>query len=462
MTNPATPRRTEPAIGNGVATSFPFTFKVFSGADIGVVRTLLATGVDEALTLDVDYSVTLNPDQDASPGGTVTHPISGSPLSSSYSLTIFGDTDYTQDLDLSAGGNFNPVNIENALDRLSFQIQQLLEQLSRTLTLAVSSGSTTDLTLPSPVANGLIGWDSLAMGLQNVDPSTLATLVAYGAAQRDYFVGDGVTTAFALSANPGALGNIDIDIDGVTQHGDTDFSWSGGLNLVFTSAPANLAKIQVRYLQALPVGTVGASTVGTTQLVDGSVTTVKLANASVTTDKIADANVTFSKLSADALASLAALITPPGSVMDFAGEAPPTGWLECDGSSLLRASYPALFAAIGTLHGAADGTHFNIPDHRGKFKRGWAHGTANDPDRTSRTAAAAGGATGDHVGTAQADDFKAHTHNPYLQYHSSTGAGQAVVNAPGVSGPAVFGTTTSTGGNETRPINAAVMSIIKT
>lgn len=316
MTNPATPRRTEPAIGNGVATSFPFTFKVFSGADIGVVRTLLATGVDEALTLDVDYSVTLNPDQDASPGGTVTYPISGSPLSASYSFTIFGDTDYTQDLDLSAGGNFNPVNIENALDRLSFQIQQLLEQLSRTLTLAVSSGSTTDLTLPSPVANGLIGWDSLAMGLQNVDPSTLATLVAYGAAQRDYFVGDGVTTAFALSANPGALGNIDIDIDGVTQHGDTDFSWSGGLNLVFTSPPTNLAKIQVRYLQALPVGTVGASTVGTTQLVDGSVTTVKLSTGAVTNAKLGALAVTDDKVNDVAYSKLSGV---PANIAAVAG-----------------------------------------------------------------------------------------------------------------------------------------------
>lgn len=166
-------------------------------------------------------------------------------------------------------------------------------------------------------------------------------------------------------------------------------------------------------------------------------------------------------LSGYGISSSDPLLTPVGSTTDFAGETPPPGWLECDGSSLLRASYPALFSAIGTLHGAADGTHFNIPDHRGRFKRGWSHGTTNDPDKAGRTAAATGGATGDHVGTVQADDFKAHTHNPYLQYHSSTGAGQAVVNAPGVSGPAVFGTTTSAGGNETRPINAAVMSIIK-
>jgi microcystin-dependent protein len=40
----------------------------------------------------------------------------------------------------------------------------------------------------------------------------------------------------------------------------------------------------------------------------------------------------------------------------------PSGWLLCDGTSYLRASYPALFTAIGTTYGSADGTHFNVPN----------------------------------------------------------------------------------------------------
>ncbi len=51
----------------------------------------------------------------------------------------------------------------------------------------------------------------------------------------------------------------------------------------------------------------------------------------------------------------------PGTVLDFAGTVAPSGYLVCDGSSLLRASYPDLFTAIGTTWGSADGTHFNIP-----------------------------------------------------------------------------------------------------
>lgn len=56
-----------------------------------------------------------------------------------------------------------------------------------------------------------------------------------------------------------------------------------------------------------------------------------------------------------------------GEVITWAGAAPPGGgWLECNGASLLRADYPALFAAIGTTFGSADSTHFNLPDARGR------------------------------------------------------------------------------------------------
>lgn len=48
----------------------------------------------------------------------------------------------------------------------------------------------------------------------------------------------------------------------------------------------------------------------------------------------------------------------------------PSGWLECNGQSLLRADYPDLFAELGTQWGAVDGTHFNIPDYRSRSPMG--------------------------------------------------------------------------------------------
>ncbi|MBU2249055.1 MAG: phage tail protein [Gammaproteobacteria bacterium] len=143
-----------------------------------------------------------------------------------------------------------------------------------------------------------------------------------------------------------------------------------------------------------------------------------------------------------------------GDVKAVAYETVPTGWLECNGASLLRASYAELFTSIGTNFGTADGTHFNIPDLRGKFLRGWDHAAGNDPDAAGRTAQATGGQTGDHVGTVQTDAFKAHVHSGMNNF-----VGGDI--AYGAADFGVVGDTGSTGGNETRPINVNVMYVIK-
>lgn len=62
--------------------------------------------------------------------------------------------------------------------------------------------------------------------------------------------------------------------------------------------------------------------------------------------------------------------TPSGVIAQFAGATAPSGWLLCDGSSLLRSAYPDLFAVIGTTYGAVDGTHFTLPDGRGRVLAG--------------------------------------------------------------------------------------------
>lgn len=59
-----------------------------------------------------------------------------------------------------------------------------------------------------------------------------------------------------------------------------------------------------------------------------------------------------------------------GTVLDFAGTVAPAGWLMCYGQSLLRSDYPNLFATIGTTFGAADASHFSLPDYRGRVAAG--------------------------------------------------------------------------------------------
>ncbi len=69
---------------------------------------------------------------------------------------------------------------------------------------------------------------------------------------------------------------------------------------------------------------------------------------------------------------------PIGMVGHFAVNSPPIGWLEANGASLLRASYPALFAAIGVSFGAVNGSEFTLPDLRGEFIRGWDNARGAD------------------------------------------------------------------------------------
>lgn len=69
-------------------------------------------------------------------------------------------------------------------------------------------------------------------------------------------------------------------------------------------------------------------------------------------------------------------LIPVGCIVDFGGTAAPSGWLICDGSAVSRTTYADLFAAIGTTHGAGDGsTTFNLPDLRGRVRVGTNAGT---------------------------------------------------------------------------------------
>ena len=143
MTVPAAERKAGPFNGNGSTTEFPFDFKVFTTADVEVVFAD-ADGVETVLDLDSDYSVELNSDQDATPGGAVTYPISGSALASGEKLSIAGALAYEQETDIPTGGNFNPTVLENALDKLSMQTQQLAEAISRAAKVPITSAADAD------------------------------------------------------------------------------------------------------------------------------------------------------------------------------------------------------------------------------------------------------------------------------------------------------------------------------
>lgn len=165
-------------------------------------------------------------------------------------------------------------------------------------------------------------------------------------------------------------------------------------------------------------------------------------------------------------------LVPTGAVLPFAGSAAPSGYVVCNGAEVDRTVFANLFAVIGTTHGAGNGsTTFHIPDYRGRFLRGVDAGISRDPDVATRTTMATGGNTGDNVGSIQSDSFASHQHiqgygstvGPSPRYGSVSGLDSARADyyTAAATDTTAGALVSSTGGSETRPINAYVNYIIK-
>jgi hypothetical protein len=97
----------------------------------------VSTGAETVLTVNTDYTVTLNGNQDSNPGGNVILP---AVLASGYTLTISSDIANLQPTDLTNQGGFYPEVITDALDRATIQIQQMSEDVGRSLKAPFSDG----------------------------------------------------------------------------------------------------------------------------------------------------------------------------------------------------------------------------------------------------------------------------------------------------------------------------------
>jgi hypothetical protein len=171
------------------------------------------------------------------------------------------------------------------------------------------------------------------------------------------------------------------------------------------------------------------------------------------------------------LASAAALFVPPGAVLPFAMNVVPSGWLAANGAAVSRTLYPALFAAIGTLFGAGDGsTTFNLPDLRGYFVRG--SGTNSDGTAAGTFGQKQANEIKSHSHTATASTDGQHNHSYSVPGFTRGGgdgdldnnerqgsdSGRTTANA-GAHSHTI--TVNQTGGNETRPSNIALLYCIK-
>lgn len=171
-----------------------------------------------------------------------------------------------------------------------------------------------------------------------------------------------------------------------------------------------------------------------------------------------------------------------GELIEFTGTSCPSGTVMGDGSVYNRAVEVDLYNAMGCSHGCPTGTTFNVIDLRGRFTRFQDQSTGRDPDVGTRAAANVGGATGDNVGSLQADMIVSHNHTQNAHGHSLR-AGNNTPTGPasgrGFGAYDTFGssltntldgvpyidtataTNNATGGNETRPKNIYVLPCIR-
>tara|TARA_R100000149_G_scaffold61343_1_gene30709 strand:- start:19 stop:1203 length:1185 start_codon:yes stop_codon:yes gene_type:complete len=99
---------------------------------------------------------------------------------------------------------------------------------------------------------------------------------------------------------------------------------------------------------------------------------------------------------------------PSGSVFCMAVATVPSGYLECNGQSVSRTTYAALFAVIGTQYGSSSSSTFKVPELRGEFIRGFDNGRGADSGRS--------------IGSHQSNNNAQHTHT-YNHNHSFSDSG---------------------------------------
>jgi len=118
---------------------------------------------------------------------------------------------------------------------------------------------------------------------------------------------------------------------------------------------------------------------------------------------------------------------PTGCVKMYAGSAPPSSWLICDGGAVSRTTYADLFAVIGTTYGSGNGsTTFNVPNMQGNvvvghngsnYRRGDISGSSTHAITTAEMPS--------HSHTGTTDPSGAHTHTGTIDSvgsHQHTGS----------------------------------------
>ena len=160
MTVSNTTNKTSLVAGDGIVVAFGFSFPVLDETHSEVYKVVTSTNVQTLQTLNVDYTVSINP---VTEGGTVTYTVAPTSLQSSFIKRV---VPYTQPTDLITVSNLSESSLERAYDRGVMQAIQVQEETARALGFDIDS-TTTGVVVPEPEANTYLGWNTAATNLEN-------------------------------------------------------------------------------------------------------------------------------------------------------------------------------------------------------------------------------------------------------------------------------------------------------
>jgi hypothetical protein len=268
MTISSQTRKAGPFIGSGSTGPFAFTFKVFQASDLLVVTVNTTTLVETTLTLTTNYTVSLNSDQNTSPGGSITLV---SPLATGNNMVISSQVPYLQETDLTNQGGFYPEVITDALDKLTVQAQQLKLDADRSAKLPITSEADAD-SLVADIVRIADSADNIDIVANNIaDVNTVAGNI------------DDVTVVSGIADDVVVVSGISSNVTSVADN-------EANINIVYgnidsvVSVASNIADVVIVADNDANITVVAG--------IDSEITTVSGIAADVTTTASNDANIT--------------------------------------------------------------------------------------------------------------------------------------------------------------------------
>ena len=402
--------------------SYPFYYKVFSAEDVAVY--VVQDSSEVQLTED-QYTVNLNDDQDNNPGGTVAVSVI------CESITIVSDVDYTQETVITNRGGFYPDVLNKIHDKLTILIQQILTTLNRTVKIKVTDAtSDPDKILDDLRTTASAAAESAAISVSAAQASADSAATAIATANTAVAKSEtaiatadtaNATATQALSSIPSTVAetvnttisgmdiprlvsdDVDNKIDslnldekiasevkdaiaGTEIPGLTPETIAGALGYTPYDAETNnkdfatseeVGQAIQQAVDAIPeqVNADWNATSGIAEILNkptamtGATAETAGKQGFVPAPSAGDQNKVLTGSGEWKHASG----VPIGFIGYYGATTPPAGFLKCDGAAVGRATYPELYAVIGTTYGEGDGeTTFNLPDLIGRFAEGSA------------------------------------------------------------------------------------------